>query len=184
VTPSADVQINASGNTAAVLFGNPGTYSVIARYGAISGNSDVSVIDSTYNPGGGTPTYAPLTGDQVFITVSKSDSMGLIGLDFRFITEKTYACLNHTLLFDTNLSNGNLQLVFNSVMIPSDEFCTSGEDHASGGTALYPLEDGTHGLEVVLDGTTYSGSFTKTGSTISFNWPYSSGVTITPLILN
>jgi len=73
--------------------------------------------------------------------------------------------------------------VFNSVFIPSEEFCLEGEDYASGGTAWYPVEEGSHGFEVVLDGVTYTGSFIKNGSTYNFTWPYNSGVILTPLVL-
>jgi len=185
VIPFDNVQINPDGNAATIQFSNAGVYCVNASYSNIKGTANVTVEDSIYNPGGGgTPTYQPLTGDQVFITVSKYDSMGITGLDFRFITENKYPCLNHTLLYDNNLSGENLQVVFNSVFIPSDEFCTSGEDYASGGTAWYPVAEGTHGFEVVLDGKTYSGSFIKSGNTFTFTWPYVSGVTLTPLILN
>jgi len=185
VSPSDKVQINPAGNAATIQFSNAGVYSVNANYSNFKGSTNVSVQDSIYNPGGGgTPTYEPLTGDQIFITVSRMDSMGISGLDFRYITEKKYQCLNHTLLFDNNFSGQNLQVVFKSVMIPSIEFCTTGEDYASSGTAWYPIEDGTHGFEVVLDGKTYSGSFVKSGYTYTFTWPYSSGVTITPLVIN
>lgn len=185
VIPFIEVQISASGNTASILFGNAGSYTVNATFDKLRGSINVSVLDSIYIPGGGgAPTYEPLTGDQIFITVSKMDSVGITGLDFRFITEKKYNCLNHTLLFDNNLSGQNLQVVFNSVMIPTVESCNPGEDYASGGTAWYPIGEGNHGFEVVLDGTTYTGSFEKSGSTYTFTWPYTSGVTITPLVIN
>jgi hypothetical protein len=185
VAPDNDVQISASGNTASVLFSYAGTYKVNAIYGTLKGSVDVSVQDSIYNPGGGdTPTYESLTGDQIFITVSRYDSMGISGLDFRYITEKKYNCLNHTLLFGNEFYGQDLKVVFNSVYIPSDEYCTPGEDYASGGTAWYPVEEGSHGFEVFLDGITYTGSFVKSGSTYTFTWPYTSGVTITPLVIN
>ncbi|MEI7501523.1 MAG: hypothetical protein WCK84_13880 [Bacteroidota bacterium] len=185
VVPFNDVQIISSGNTASILFGNAGSYTVNASYSQFKGSTSVSVQDSIYNPGsGGTPTYEPLTGDEIFITVSSTDSMGISGLIFRYITEKKYQCLNHTLLFDNNYSEQNLQVVFKSVMIPSADFCTSGEDYASGGTVWFPIAVGNHGFEVVLDGKTYSGSLVNSGSTYTFTWPYSSGVTITPLVIN
>jgi len=185
VVPFNDVQITSSGNTASILFGNAGSYSVNASFSKFKGSTSVSVQDSIYNPGGGgSPTYEPLAGDQIFITVSSTDSMGISGLIFRYITEKKYQCLNHTLLFDNNFSEQNLQIVFKSVMIPSPDFCSTGEDYASGGTTWFPIADGNHGFEVVLDGKTYSGSFVKSGATCTFTWPYSSGVTITPLVIN
>lgn len=184
VSPFNDVQINASGNTASILFGNAGSYTVNATFGNVKGSTNVSVQDSIYNPGGGIPTYEPLTGDQIFITVSKTDSMGINGLIFRYITEKKYQCLNHDLLFDNNFSEQNLQVVFKSVMIPSADGCSSGEDYGYGGTMWFPMADGNHGFEVILDGKTYTGSCVKSGETYTFTWPYSSGVTITPLIIN
>jgi hypothetical protein len=185
VIPSDNVQINPAGNAATIQFSDAGVYSVNANYSNFKGSTNVSVQDSIYNPGGGgTPTYEPLTGDQIFITVSRMDSMGISGLDFRYITEKKYPCLNHTLLYDNNFSGQHLQVVFKSVMVPSIEFCTSGEDNASGGTAWYPIDDGSHGFEVILDGKTYSGSFVKNGGTYTFTWPYTAGVTLTPLVIN
>ncbi len=152
--------------------------------GQVSGNNDAASPDSIGNPGGETPTYVPLTGDQIFITVSKMDSMSLGGLEFRSVTANKYDCLNHTLLFDNNFSGQDLQIVFNAVMVPPPDFCEGGEDYAYAGTSWYPVSEGSHGFQVVLDGQTYSGSFVKTGSTYTFNWPYTSGVTLTPLILN
>ena len=72
VIPDDDSQVIASGNTASVLFSNAGLYTVHAIYGSLNGSVDVIVEDSVYNPGGGdTPTYEPLTGDQIFITVRR-----------------------------------------------------------------------------------------------------------------
>jgi hypothetical protein len=185
VTPNTEVQIQPSGKTASILFGNPGSYSVSAISGNIKGRTDVIVDDSIFNPGGGgTPTYEPLTGDQIFITVTRYDSMGISGLDFRYITEKKYNCLNHNLLFSNEFSGQDLKVVFNAVYIPSEEYCSTGEDYASGGTAWYPVSEGSHGLEVFLDGVTYTGSFVKSGSTYTFTWPYTSGVVLTPPVIN
>ena len=87
-------------------------------------------------------------------------------------------------MFDNNFSEQNLQVAFKSVMIPFTENCTSGEDNASGATCWFPIADGNHGFEVILAGKTYTGSFVKNGGTYTFTWPYTSGVTITPLVLN
>ena len=185
VVPDKEVQLCASGNTASMLFCKAGSYNVNANYGTLEGSVEVSVQDSIYNPGGGgSSSNEPLTGDQIFITVTKVDSMGVNGLDFSYITEKKYKCLNHTLMFDNIFSGQDLKVDFKSVFIPSDEFCTSGEDYAYSGTSWYPIALGSHVFEVVLDGKTYTGSFIKSGSTYTFTWPYTSGVTITPLVIN
>jgi len=70
------------------------------------------------------------------------------------------------------------------VSIPAEEYCTAGQVKATGATSLYPVADGIHGFQVVLDGTTYTGSFAKSGTTYTFTWPYSSGVIITPPVIN
>ena len=187
VVPASDAEIISSGNNASILFSNAGLYTVNAVYGELRGSVDVIVEDSIYDPepgGGDNPIYESLTGDQIFITVTRMDSMGLGGLDFRYITEKKYNCLNHTLLFGNEFTGQDLKVVFNAVYIPSGEFCIPGEDYASGGTAWYPIEDGSHGLEIFLDGITYTGSFVKSGSTYTFTWPYTSGVIITPPVNN
>jgi hypothetical protein len=185
VLPGDNAQISASGNTASVQFSIAGSYTVNAAYGAMRGSASVSVQDSIYNPGGGgTATYEPLTGDQVFITVTRIDSMGISGLDFSYITENTYSCLNNNLLLDNFFNGKDLKVEFKSVYIPSEEYCLPGEDNASSGTAWYPIDEGSHVFEVVLDGTTYSGSFIKSGTSYTFTWPYISGVTLTPLTIN
>jgi hypothetical protein len=184
VTPNTDVQIQPSGNTASFFFGIPGIYEVNATSGSIKGTTEVTVQDSIYypNPFGG--TNEPLTGDQIFITVSETDSMGFSGLIFRHVTEKKYNCLNHTLIFDNLFAGQNLKIDFKSVFIPFQEFCTAGEDYASSGTTWFPIEDGNHVFEAVLDGISYTGSFVKNGSTYTFNWPYNSGVILSPTIIN
>jgi len=185
VSPSTDVKINSNGNTASILFSNAGAFTINASYGTLKGNTTVSVQDSIYNPGGGDPsTNVPLTGDQIFVTVSKVDSMALSGLSFQFITAKKYKCLNHTLLFDNTISGQDLKVDFKSIFIPSDSFCSAGEDYASSGTSWYPIAAGSHALTIVIDGKTYIGSFVKSGSTYTFTWPYTTGVTITPLVIN
>ena len=184
VMPGENVQINAVANKASILFRSAGTFSVRATYGDLGDSVIVIVEDSLYNPGGGEPVYEPLSGDQIFITVSRLDSMGISGLDFNYVTDQLYSCLNHTLLYSNDFYGDGLKVVFNSVFIPAEEYCTAGEDHAYGGTAWYPIEEGSHVFEVFLDGTTYTGSFVKSGSTYTFTWPYESGVTLTPLIIN
>jgi hypothetical protein len=185
VTPSTDVKINSNGNTASILFSNAGSFTINASYGTLKGNATVSVQDSIYNPGSGDPsTNVPLTGDQIFVTVSKADSMGLSGLVFKFVTGKKYKCLNNTLLFDNTFSGQDLKIDFKSVFIPSSAYCSAGEDYASSVTSWYPIEAGSHSFSAVLDGKTYTGSFVKSGSTYTFTWPYTTGVIITPLVIN
>lgn len=187
VIPDKDVKINASGNQASILFANAGNYSVNARYGALTGSSAVSVLDSVYNPGG-SPTIVPLTGDQIAITVSKMpDSMGLIGLNLSFLTNKKYKCLNNKLLFARTDKVENdittYQIEYNGVEIPRDNDCTAGEAHSKGETSFYPIANGESKLVVKLNGVQYTGTITKAGTSITIGWSYTSGITISPLNL-
>ncbi len=44
-----------------------------------------------------------------------------------------------------------------------------------------PPAQGTYQISVMVNQVNYQGSFTVTATGITFNWPYTSGVTISPL---
>jgi hypothetical protein len=188
VSPDNDVKVTANGNTASILFGQKGNYFVNATLGTLKGTSEVSIQDSIYNPGGGSPTIVPLTGDQIAITVTKMpDSIGKIGLNLAFVTKNKYKCMNNSLLFtrmDENNTTPTYKINFSGVEIPADANCTGGESLAQGATVFYPIAVGNSALEIILNGIVYKGSINKTGSTITISWTYTSGVTISPLVLN
>ena len=114
--------------------------------------------------------------------------MGFVGLNLAFLTKNKYKCLNNTLLFTRgDLSSNNITtytIEFTGVEIPSDDFCASGEDYSKGITGFFPVADGESILEIILDGVTYAGTISKTGSTLTITWNYSNGVTISPFIIN
>lgn len=188
VVPDKDVKISATGNEASVLFANAGSYSVTAKYGSFTGTSDVSVQDSVYNPNALT-TIVPLTGDQVAITISRMpDSMGLVGLSLSMETKNKYQCLNNRLLLTRgDVVENNItthKITYDGVEIPGADYCTPGESVARSVTGFYPLAEGESILEIKLNGVLYTGKITKAGTKITISWSYTSGVTISPLILN
>lgn len=128
-----------------------------------------------------------LHNDQILITPVKIDSAGISGLLIRSATQLSYPCSNNYLL--TNVITGGNDTTgvyytfkYAGVQVPAT--CSGPSAAAKSTRALFPVHDGTHVFKVVLNGVTYTGSFTKTGNQYSFNWPYTSGVFISPKVIN
>ncbi|HEX6429220.1 MAG TPA: hypothetical protein VF008_16095 [Niastella sp.] len=143
-----------------------------------------TIPHDTSGHGGGIKrdTILPLTADQIHITPSKIDSGGVSGLALSAITANNYPCSNNYLLTGLATFGGNYTLFFPGVNIPAN--CSGGLAQAQGTRTLFSVNDGSHVFKVVLNGITYTGSFVKTGSQYTFTWPYTSGVTISPLTIN
>ena len=210
VTPSTNVLLTSDGNSAKILFRNSGSYSVIASMGNITERIMVNVSDSSYCdstrrdtccscprdtiprdtiPGdtcrncGPRDTTLPLTGDQIHITPMKMDSGAVSGLVIKAITLNTYPCVNNYLsTFVSTTDSSNYTFNYAGVYIPRT--CISGQALSQSTKVLSHVQDGYHVFRVVLNNITYTGSFTKTGNHYSFMWPYTSGVTISPLTIN
>lgn len=210
VTPSTNVQLTSDGNNATILFRNAGSYSVIANMGNITERIMVNVSDSSYCdstrkdtccypciprdtiPNDSIPgdscrtcprdTSLALTGDQIHITPVKIDSGLVSGLIIRAITRNTYPCDNNYLSTVVSATGGNYTVNYTGVYIPWN--CFGGQAQSQSSKVLYPVQDGNHVFSVVLNNVIYSGSFRKTGNRYSFTWPYTSGVTISPLTIN
>lgn len=185
VTPSANVQINISGNKASVLFGLAGKYAVAAHSGGITASMDVSVNDTAYTGGQGvTYSTVALTGDEIMLTPSRIDSGSYSGLIIYASTKNNYNCLNNFLSSSLSANGADYTIDYAGVSIPDAANCTSGQIKSVGTSFIYPIEDGTHAFKVKLNGTVYTGSFTKNGKNYTFNWGYASGITIAPTTIN
>lgn len=183
VLPSANVQISKLGNSASILFADAGSYTVNAAFGSANEKMRVTVQDSLYDPGSGVGHNELLTGDEVTVSVTKYDSLGIGGLAFLISTSQTYDCLNHTLIFDNTLGDKSLKIDLKYVAIPAPEICEEGKSIAMGATSLYPMVDGTYNFSVILNEVTYEGTIVKSGTQYTINWPYSKGVIVTPIQL-
>ena len=185
VTPTANVQINQTGNKASLLFGKAGNYEVTANTGSLTARGNVTVSDSAYTGGGGiTYTLVPLNGDQIKLTPSRIDSGSTSGLIIYAITSNSYNCLNNFLVTGLNVTGADYVINYSGVNVPDAANCTSGQSKSAGMSYMYPVTDGNYVFKVVLNGTTYTGAFVKSGTTYTFTWPYTSGVTISPLVIN
>ena len=131
---------------------------------------------------GGTATTVALTGDQIRITPSLiSDTANYI-----YITSETlnnYNCLNNTLMTVVNSSASSQTVEYTGVLIPAAAYCNAGQKKATITNVLYLPTNGTYNFVVKLNGTSYTCSVVKNGNSITFSWPYTSGVTISPLSL-
>jgi hypothetical protein len=186
VSPSANSWTSASGDSAIFLFTQPGNYQVIAASATDSSSSPVAVNDSIYSDPSPINCNAlqsvPVSaGDQVILTpIAYSDSAGLVLLAH---TQNAYN-LYPTLVYGGNFSGtgGGLECDFNSVI---EHPCSSGGFPTPAMTDVFfnSLTDGTYTLVFKLNGTTYQGSMTVSNASVTFNWNYTSGVTISPLTI-
>lgn len=207
VSPSTNVRLTSDGNNATVYFGKAGTYSVIALTGALTSRVMVTVCDSSYNDSTchhcdsiprdsiprdsiprdsthyGHDSLYSLFGDQLHLTPSRVDTGSRSGLAIAAVTENTYPCLNNTLItYVTNSIDSGYVVHYTNVWVPWN--CSGGQIQARSTRVIFPIQDGNHLITVVKGNIAYTGSFTKTGTQYSFNWPYNSGVTISPKTIN
>ncbi len=183
VNPSANTQINTNGNQASIMFGAKGNYVVSAVAGNISASRPVSVSDSTYTGGGGTPptTLVFSAGESIKITASRIDSGSTSGLILSALTTNSYTCLSNSLLTSFTSGTNSYGVNFTGVSVPGS--CTTGTAKAGGFSYLYPVASGTNTLTINFNGMTYSGTIVKTGNSYTINWAYTTGVTISPTSL-
>jgi hypothetical protein len=128
-------------------------------------------------------TYA-LTNDKISIFISEIDTAGVSGLQLTSWTTLFYPCSNKILYtyLTTSGTPANYTVTYTGVRVWAN--CSGLMSPALSKTKLYPVQDGTHAFTVVLNGITYTGSFTKTGHHYVFNWPYTSGVVFSHLSIN
>lgn len=208
-----NAKITTNGNTATILFSKAGSYQVTANTGYSVSRITVNVSDSSWcndirqmcdSTGTDTCRYGncpprdtipsdtiprrdsiySLHNDQIFITPVKINSGAISGLLIKSATQLSYPCSNNFLIanFITDTSGANYTFKYAGVHVPYA--CGGPSGPAKSMRALFPEHNGTYGFKVVLNGITYTGSLTKTGSQYSFNWPYTSGVIISPQTIN
>lgn len=182
VSPSNNVIINSNGNTAAIVFGNPGTFTVSAANS--SGNSiDTVHVDSTYF----IPTpnsIQPIAGDDdIIITPSLVGLGDSVAIQFQAITSKKYNCLNNFLLSQQAYFNGQLNLSYTGVGQIGVQ-CNTGNVQGISNIRLHPFLEGSNVFKIVVNGTEYNGTVTKSGRNHIFSWQYISKVIFSKLVVN
>ena len=154
VNPSSNTQINARGDSASILFGSKGNYTVTATFGNSMATSSVSVTDTAYMDTANftlpitfkTLPFAP--GEVIKINLIKwpinrgLDSGATAALIWFDETTNNYGCLSGSYLnSEVHQSNSGYTFKYNDVTIR--ENCSDGTEKATGDNFLYPIPDGT-----------------------------------------
>jgi hypothetical protein len=144
----------------------------------------VHVNDSTYTPvQPGNMDTTSMAGVQVTLTPALDSNSRLMLL---VQSTSVYDCFPTFIWSDTagqsgsigigllEIISGSLYGNCNGAKNPAASYLFPG-DNLSG-----PLPDGVYPISVSFNNTTYRGSYTVTGKVYTFNWNYTSGVTISP----
>jgi hypothetical protein len=178
-------------DSAIYIFTSPGTYIVKANFQShINGSNDstdgtVMVTDSIFSD------TALATCDVVVVkNLTPDDQINLTPVDYSdtglVFVAQTMNLYYHSPLLNSNgeihLSESGFEVDISSALI----FPCSGSTApapAVGLVVLTGLTNRTYSLSFKLNNTTYSGSMNVTDTNITFNWTPSTGVTISPLMI-
>ena len=194
--------ISSSKNKSAIIFSIPGTYAVTANYFLdstaaspyVSSSSSVIVTDSIYNHASDAHLKClailenPLNSDeQITLTPVSYTNNGLVLVAHTLDTYGAFfPILAYTQMSDITTGYG---FSFSNILTyPCDLPHPSGIELP--GTASitfggnnHPLQNGESDVTFNLNGTIYKGTLTVTSTSCTFNWNYTTGVTISPLII-
>lgn len=133
------------------------------------------------------PIIIPLTGDEFTVTpyLSTSDTIPII-LKFDLVSTKSYQCLNsyinHTTFYPVP-EGKTTSMQLQSVTQPGAKKCIAGEKPLSVKSVGYFNKEGVTKFEIIFEDVAYRGSVTKVGSTFTIDWPYTSGIKFSKLVL-
>ncbi|MDB5003026.1 MAG: hypothetical protein JWQ34_1251 [Mucilaginibacter sp.] len=199
VTPANSSSIQIKGNAAIIYFFKTGVYSVSAQ--KISGGVTQSITITAvtrkppvFIPDAGTTNttvvttvsdttqFEPITGDvQVGAGLWREPNSGKVVVNFSPRTVNTYCSkgiMQYTAVVDAS-QNFSLDLV--NIREPKGCAGATAPNSTSGGSQVFKnklLDNGTHQIKITLNGVTYTGTIVITDTTMSINWPYTSGVIV------
>jgi len=191
---SASTWISSSGNKSVILFSNSGNYTVTANYYLDSmastpydsSSSPVIVTDSVYTDSvascNAIEQVSINAGDQITLTPISYSDTGLVVLAH---TQQTYGPYYPSLGFPqiTDSTDGAYVFGFGTVTEYPCSSSTSAATPATGWISFARLTNGVHDITIGLNGTVYTGTLTVTGTSCTFSWNYTSGITISPLTI-
>jgi hypothetical protein len=195
VYPSANSSITSGTNQSVILFSKSGVYTITASYFTDSiaplpydsSSSQVTVSDSIYNDSTvarcTTVQQVPVNGnDLITLTpVSYSDSGTLT---FLVHTQDTYGYYSPSFGFMSASSTGNgFSYTFTGVNEFPCSAANSAPTPATGTLVLSLFNTGTYSLSLTLNGVSYTGSLYTTSSECTITWNYSTGIIISPLVI-
>jgi hypothetical protein len=186
--PSMNTVVSPANNQAAAIFALPGTYHITASYYNASDTTtayDSSSAPVTVNDSIVTTPPVPdgldslsLSGDQLVLSpVSASDSIFIMSVQ----TVNMYNCTPYLTAYSFDGLNGTSLLLYKDGEVVEGSGCNGAKNHAVSYLFYSPLNNGVYNISAVLNSITYQGTLTVTNTDYTFNWPYSSGITISPL---
>lgn len=199
VSPAGFNWIVSSHNRAIVNFNKAGVYTVSTVVnGSGTYSYTITVTNEVYTPtpppGNGQATHISIAGDQITLLAhySKSALSDSAYVYFNAKTTNTYQCGNSYLNYTHSLdASSHFSIGFVDMYQPPSNSCTTGNTTITSPAIQFIqsvqntyLANGTFPLTVSLNGVTYTGNVVVSATDITFNWTYTSGVTITPLHIN
>jgi hypothetical protein len=186
IFPTPGTMLSPSRDQATVFFGNRGSYQLTAVVYSDSTNpvatdsstSPVTVSDSVYTPPPPVQSdTSALAGDAIQIEpVTCTDTGGLI---LAVQTVNLYSCYPQLNYYFSQVGNTiELYCLSVSSMIQS---CGGAMNTAKAVVLGQAPANGVYNFNVILNTATYRGTLTVTDQTYTFSWPYTSGVTLSPL---
>jgi hypothetical protein len=203
VTPSGFNTIGLNQNLAIITFSKPGTYTINATVtGKTPAVTTIHVTDAPVTPVTNTPTTPVITqsgaislaGEQITLLSNyyKSKLGDTTYIYFTAQTTRLYGCGNSVINYTQKLdASNNFSLNFINIQQPDAASCTKTTSTIASGIIAFKqapsnpyMTPGTYPLAVTLAGVTYTGNIIITSTDITFNWNYTSGVTIIPTHLS
>lgn len=194
VNPPDHAYVSTVNGQSVILFSTPGNYTITASFFTDSAtgtaydstSSTVMVTDSIFTD---TTAHcnnyvnAAINPDDLItlVPVSMSDTGGVVLLAHTRDLYPHSPYINDTFTYSPEGSYG-----FALTGIIESPCATTGNVPAPA-TAFLPVgsaQNGTYGISISVNGTTYSGTLNVSATAYNFTWPYTSGVVIAPLQLN
>ncbi len=194
VHPANNTVVLPSDAKAAIFIANAGNYQVTANYYSPSdttiaydsSNSTITVNDSSYIPPPVAAGYdtASLAGDQITLIPASSLDSGLVIIAK---TANLYHCYPYLTAYGWTQGgvNSSLDLDFRSAEVVEGKVECAGIKNPA--FAFMPTNisaNGVYTITAIFNGISYQGSVTVTDTQYSFTWNYSSGIIISPLLIN
>jgi hypothetical protein len=188
VFPTTGTSVFSGKDQATAIFASAGNYKVTANYysdstGAPydSSSSPVTVSDSIYNPAPPIQSdTSALAGDAIQIQpITASDTGGLILVAQ---TSKSYDCYPQLNYYFSKIGN-TIEITFLDVAAQPGA-CGGVSNTAKAYIFGEAPANGVYNFNVILNTATYHGTLTVTDQTYTFDWPFSSAVTISPKVIN
>ncbi|MGF7083051.1 hypothetical protein [Mucilaginibacter sp. UYCu711] len=204
VSPEGNSYIRQKGNVAVIIFGKVGTYVVTANKinGGTPASITMNVISSVIpfkSDGRTTLTnlatstsdtvqYVPITGDvKLGLIYYRNPAGDSVLVNFNAATVNSF-CSRGTMQFSSVLGNDrNYSLDLINIRQPLGCAGATAPDRQAGEDRVFVnklLGLGSHSLKITYSGVTYNGSIDVAAHTITINWPYTTGVLITPKVVN